>query len=69
MEPPNMSTIYNPESEMIARVEALELEVREVRRKIEHAHSEADKKVLNKQIMELKDEIQFLTKKLDRPVK
>ena len=64
-----MSTVYNPEAETIARVEALELEVRDVRRKIEHAHSEADKRVLNKQISELRDEIQFLTNKLDKLVK
>ena len=64
-----MSTVYNPEAETVARVEALELEVRDVRRKIEHAHSAADKRVLNKQISELRDEIQFLTNKLNKLMK
>ncbi|WP_428939161.1 hypothetical protein [Fontivita pretiosa] len=62
-----MSTVYNPEAETIARIESLELEVRELRRKVEHAPSEADKKVLNKQIDELKSEIEFLKTKLEKP--
>jgi hypothetical protein len=61
-----MSSVYNPESDTIARIEALELEVRDLRRKVEHAHSEADKKVLNKQIEELKTQIQFLRDRLTR---
>lgn len=61
-----MSAVYNPEADTIARIESLELEVRELRRKLEHAPGEADKRVLNKQIEELKDEIQFLAKKLNK---
>ncbi|HMB95402.1 MAG TPA: hypothetical protein VKK61_05125 [Tepidisphaeraceae bacterium] len=61
-----MSAIYNPEANIIARIEALEFKVREIRRKIEHAHNEADRRVLNKQIDELRDEIAFLTKRLDK---
>lgn len=61
-----MSTVYNPEAETIARIESLELEVRDLRKKLEHAHRPTDKKVLNKQISELKDEIQFLTNRLDK---
>ncbi len=61
-----MSSVYNPEADTIARIEALELEVRDLRRRLEHAPGEADKKVLNKQIDELKVEIQFLTHKLDK---
>ena len=60
-----MSTVYNPEAEVIAQIERLELEVRDVRRRIEHAHSESDKRVLNKQIEELKSEIDFLRTKVD----
>jgi predicted nucleic acid-binding Zn-ribbon protein len=60
-----MSTVYNPEAEVIAQIERLELEVRDVRRRIEHAHSESDKRVLNKQIDELKSEIDFLRTKVD----
>lgn len=61
-----MSTVYNPQAEIVARIESLELEVRELRRKIEHAQNAADKKVLNRQIEELKNEIQFLTNKLKK---
>jgi hypothetical protein len=61
-----MSTVYNPEADTMARVEALELEIRDIRRRVEHAHTAVDKKVLNKQIAELKDELQFLTNKLDK---
>lgn len=61
-----MSAVYNPEADTIARLEALELEARELRRKVEHAPTVADKKVLNRQIAELKDEIQFLRNRLDR---
>jgi predicted nucleic acid-binding Zn-ribbon protein len=60
-----MSTVYNPEAEVIAQIERLELEVRDVRRRIEHARSEADKRVLNKQIEELMSEIEFLRTRLD----
>lgn len=59
-----MSTVYNPESELIAEIERLELEARQIRRRIEHAHHEKDKKVLNKQLEELKAQIEFLRKKL-----
>ena len=61
-----MSAVYNPEAETIARIERLELEIRDLRRKIEHAHTPADKRVLNKQIDELRDEIQFLIKQLNK---
>ncbi len=46
--------------------ERLRAEVRELRRRIEHTQKPADKKVLNKQIGELRDEIQFLRNRVDR---
>ena len=61
-----MSTVYNPEAETIARIEGLELDVRELRRKIEYTQNPADKKVLNKQITELRHEIEFLRYRVDR---
>jgi hypothetical protein len=61
-----MSAVYNPEADTIARIERLELEVRDLRRKVEHAANPLDKKVLNKQIAELKDEIQFLRNRLEK---
>jgi peptidoglycan hydrolase CwlO-like protein len=55
-----MSSVYNPEADIIAEIERRELEVRELRRRVEHARNEADKRVLNKQIEELRTEIEHL---------
>ncbi len=59
-----MSTIYNPEAETIAQIERLELESRDIRRRIEHAHSQDDKRVLNEQLNELRLRIEFLRSRL-----
>ena len=59
-----MSHVYNPESDTVAEIERLELEARDVRRRVEHAHTEADKRVLNKQLEELKTQIQYLRTRL-----
>jgi hypothetical protein len=50
----------NPEQQAMDRIEKLELEVRNIRRRVEHAHSVADKKVLNEQIRELEAELKHL---------
>lgn len=55
-----MSQVYNPESETIAQIEHLELEVRNVRRRIEHAHTPQDKRVLNRQLEEIIKEVSRL---------
>jgi septal ring factor EnvC (AmiA/AmiB activator) len=60
-----MSSVYNPEAETKARIEQLEMEIRDVRRRIEHVGTEQDKRVLNKQIAELREEIEHLRSKLD----
>jgi uncharacterized protein YceH (UPF0502 family) len=60
-----MSSVYNPEAETKARIEQLEIEVRDLRRRIEHVASAQDKQVLNKQISELREEIEHLRSKLD----
>jgi hypothetical protein len=64
MEDRTMSQVYNPESEVIAQIERLELEAREIRQRIEHAHNDEDRRVLNRQLGELKDEIEYLRKRL-----
>ena len=55
-----MSTIYNPESETIAEIERLELDARQMRRRIEHVRTIADRRAMNKLLTELKDKIEFL---------
>jgi hypothetical protein len=60
----SMSQVYNPESEIIAEVERLELEARDARRSIERVKSPEDRRVLNRQLGEIKDRIDYLRKRL-----
>ncbi|MGD0463204.1 MAG: hypothetical protein ABSB74_12030 [Tepidisphaeraceae bacterium] len=59
-----MSAVYNPESDLIAEIERLELEARQVRRIIEHVRGPEDRRVLNRQLQELKDQIEFLRQRV-----
>ena len=59
-----MSSVYNPEADVMAEIERLELESRDIRKRVEHARSEADKRVLNRQLEELKQQIELLQAKL-----
>jgi hypothetical protein len=59
-----MSAVYNPEADLIAQIECLELEARRIRRAIEHVGSQEDRRVLNRQLKELKDQIDFLRQRL-----
>jgi hypothetical protein len=59
-----MSQVYNPEAEVIAQIERLELDARDIRRRIDHAHTQADRRVLNKQLAEIKNDIVRLQARL-----
>jgi urease accessory protein UreE len=59
-----MSQVYNPESEVTAQIERLELDARDVRRRIDHAHTPQDRRVLNRQLEEIKQQITFLRSRL-----
>jgi nucleoside-triphosphatase THEP1 len=59
-----MSQVYNPEAEVIAEIEKLELDAREFRRKVEHVRNAEDRRVLNRLLGELRDRISFLKRKL-----
>jgi len=59
-----MSAVYNPESDVIAEIERLELEARNIRRRVEHAHTADDKRVLDRQLAEIKDQIAHLRSRL-----
>ena len=59
-----MSAVYNPESDIIAEIERLELEARDIRRRVEHAHTDQDKRVLNRQLEEIKTQIEHLRSRL-----
>jgi peptidoglycan hydrolase CwlO-like protein len=59
-----MSQVYNPESDIIAEIERLEMEARSIRRRVEHVRNEQDKRVLNRQLQELKEQIEYLKTRL-----
>ena len=59
-----MSQVYNPETEVMARIERLEREARDARRRIEHARTLQDKRVLNQQLQEIEREILYLRARL-----
>jgi hypothetical protein len=59
-----VSQVYNPEAETIARIERLELDARDGRRRIEHARTIQDKRALNRQLEEIKQQIEFLRTRL-----
>ena len=56
--------MLNVEAEIIARIEALEIDVRNVRRRLEHTVSIDDKRVLDQQIGELTAEIARLRERI-----
>jgi hypothetical protein len=60
-----MSTVYNPESDTIAQIERLELDARDLRRRLERPMSADDRRVLNKQLAEIKDQITYLRRSVD----
>jgi len=49
---------------MITQIERLEFEARDLRRKIEHVRNENDKRVMNRQLKEIAEEIALLQAKL-----
>jgi len=59
-----MSMIYNPEAEVIAEIERLELDARSLRRRIEHVRSQEDRRVLNKQLADIKHRMEFLRRRV-----
>jgi hypothetical protein len=59
-----MSSVYNPEADVIEEIERLERDARDTRRRVEHVRLEVDKRVLNRQLQEMKDKIGFLRQRL-----
>jgi hypothetical protein len=59
-----MSAVYNPEADLVAQIERLELEARDIRRRIEHARNEEDKRVLNRQLEEIERDVEVLRTRL-----
>jgi hypothetical protein len=61
-----MSQVYNPEAGFIAEIERLALEARDIRRRIESAHTPQDRRVMNRQLQEIEDRICHLQTRLER---
>ena len=59
-----MSQVYNPEADLIAEIEKLELDAREFRRKIEHVRNSEDRRVMNRLLGEARDRIAYLKKNI-----
>lgn len=55
-----MSAVYNPEAEMVAELERLEMEAKLVARRLEMARNEEDQRVLRRQLKEVKDDFSRL---------
>jgi hypothetical protein len=59
-----MSTVYNPEAELIAEIERLEIDARGMRRRIEKAKTDEDRRVLQKLLKEAEDRIVVIRARL-----
>ena len=59
-----MSMVYNPEADVIADIERLELEGRDLRRRVDHVRTQDDRRALNKLLTEVRDRIEFLRRSL-----
>jgi len=61
-----MSEAYNPETELFAKIETLELEARQLAKKRDQAKNPDDRQVLERQLKEVEDSISVLKSKLKR---
>jgi hypothetical protein len=59
-----MSTVYNPEADLIAEIEKLEIDARNLRRSMEKATHAEDKRVLERQLKEVESRVDVLRKRL-----
>jgi len=58
-------SVYNPEADVMQDIERLALEARDIRRRIEHVRNQQDRRVLNRQLQEIEDQIRVLQGRLD----
>ena len=57
--------VYNPEQQLIAEIERLELEARSTRKRLAHAHTDSDKRVLIRLLADLERDIEVLRERLE----
>lgn len=59
-----MSAVYNPEAETVATIERLELDARDLRRRLERCRNEEDRRVLNRLLQEAQEDIERLQRRV-----
>lgn len=59
-----MSQVYNPEAEQTQQIERLELEARDICRRIEHTRGDEDRRVMNRLLKDLEQQIRYLQSRL-----
>jgi len=59
-----MSTVYNPEADIILEIEKLELEARDLRRRLKHSRNLEDKRVLNRLVKETEERVELVRQRL-----
>ena len=59
-----MSEAYNPETELFAKLETLELDARQLAQKRDQAKTPEDRQVLERQLKEVEDQVAVLKSKL-----
>lgn len=59
-----MSQVYNPEIGIIEAIERMALEARDIRRRIEHVRNLSDRRVMNRQLLELEEHVSLLQNRL-----
>ena len=60
-----MDQSLETETEIIAEIERLEMQARDVRNRLEHAKSDADRRVLQEQLDEVEEQVNRLRSRLD----
>jgi regulator of replication initiation timing len=60
-----MSAVYNPQAELIAEIERLEIEARDLRKRLDHASTPEDLAVLEQQLADVQAAVVRLQARLD----
>lgn len=59
-----MSAVYNPQADLMAEIDRLAADARDLRRRIQHAAKEEDRRVLRHQLSEIEQQISTLQARL-----
>ena len=59
-----MSSVYNPEADIIAEIERIEIEARNLRKRLEQSKNENDKRALSHLLKDAEESIKALRSRL-----